>query len=127
LLTKFNQIPVADKKSIDTVLPNSLDFVKLISQIDSVAGSQGIMLDKINSRETDSSVGESVAEAKPARPYHSAIISFSFTTTYEKFNVFMAALEKSLRILDVKSLKIEALENGLYIYSVDLETYWLKI
>lgn len=126
LAAQYNKISEADRKNIDTVLPDSLNFVKLISEIDTVAGKQGISIDNIGSRETDPAVGASIAEAQPQKPFSSAIISFSFTSSYDRFNTFMDSLEKSLRILDVKSVKITTLPGGQYNYTVDLETYWLK-
>jgi Tfp pilus assembly protein PilO len=126
LLTKLNSIPADERKDIENVLPNSLGFVRLISQIDAVAASNGISIDKITSKETNPSAGASIEEAQPQNPYQSAIISFSFDASYDKFNVFMNSLEKSLRILDIKSVKLETKENGIYSYNVEFETYWLK-
>lgn len=126
LLTKFNQISEADRKNIDTVLPNSLDFVRLISQIDAVAARHGISIDRLSSKELDSSVGESIAEAEPPKPYRSSLVGFSFTASYDKFNSFMDDMEKSLRILDVRSVKIGVKDKGEYSYSVEFEAYWLK-
>ncbi|MEK7117003.1 MAG: type 4a pilus biogenesis protein PilO [Patescibacteria group bacterium] len=126
LLTKFNDISDDDKKEIEIILPSSLNFIKLISQIDAVAAGNGISIDKISSKETSSSIGNSIEEAQPQRPYQSSIIEFSFTASYEKFNAFMDKLEKSLRILDVKSVKLTIQEDGDYSYSVEFETYWLK-
>ena len=126
LLTKFNNISAADKKDIETILPSSLDFVRLVSQIDAVAANYGISIDKVYSRETSSSVGESIEGAKPQRPYKSSIIGFSFTAPYNKFNAFMNNLEKSLRILDIRSVKLTTQESGIYSYNIEFETYWLK-
>ncbi len=126
LLTEFNKISVEDKKDIETILPNSLDFVKLMSQIDSVAAKYGILIDKITSKETSLSVGDSIENAQPQKIYNSAIIGFSFTASYNDFNNFMNDLEKSLRILDIKSIKLEVREKGAYSYNVEFETYWLK-
>jgi Tfp pilus assembly protein PilO len=126
LTTKFNEIPSDDKKNIDTILPSSLNFVKLISQIDAVAAKYGISISNVSSKEADSSVGTSIENAGPSKPYRSSIIGFSFTTSYENFKVFLDDLEKSLRILDIKSARLETKENGLYSYNVEFETYWLK-
>jgi len=126
LLTKFNNIPADSKKDIETILPDSLNFIGLISQIDAVAAKYGLSIDKTSSKETSSSVGGSIGEAQPQRPYQSAIISFSFTGSYDQFNTFMGELERSLRILDIRSLKIEPKEDGAYSYRVEFETYWLK-
>lgn len=126
LLTEFNNISAADKKDIETILPNSLDFVNLISQIDAVAASHGISIDKISSRETGSSVGESVEKAQSARPYQSSIIGFSLVAPYDKFRDFIDDLGKSLRTLDIRSVELKTQENGAYSYDVTFETYWLK-
>lgn len=126
LLEKFNQISEVDKKNIDTVLPNSFDFVKLIAQIDAVAAGNGILIDRISSRELDSAVGDSIAEAEPSKPYRSALVGFSFNASYDKFNTFMSSLEQSMRILDIKSIRITALPGGQNTYMVEFETYWLK-
>lgn len=126
LLTQFDSISATDKKNIETILPSSFDFVKLISDIDSVASSYGISIKNISSKEMDPSVGTSIEDAAPAKPYQSSIIAFSFVASYDKFNAFLSGLEKSLRILDVRSVKLETQEKGVYLYNVELETYWLK-
>lgn len=127
LKAEFDNIKEADKQNINTVLPSSLNFVKLISDIDILASKGGIKIDRITSREVDSSVGTSIADAQPDKIYKSAVIGFSFATTYDNFNKFMAELEKSLRILDIRSVKITgANAANLYTYSVEFEVYWLK-
>jgi Tfp pilus assembly protein PilO len=126
LLAEFNQIPSADIAEVETILPNSLNLVKLISDIDAVAAGRGISISAISSKETSSSVGNSIEEAAPQRPYNSAIIGFSFSTSYNGFRNFLSDLEKSLRILDIKSIKISPKEGGIYDYNLEFETYWLK-
>jgi hypothetical protein len=126
LLTKFDAIPEADKKNIETVLPTSLDFVKLISQIDAVAAKYGISITKISSKEVSPSVGTSIESAGPQKAYQSSIIGFSFIAPYDKFNAFLNDLEKSLQILDIKSAKLVTQENQAYSYDVEFETYWYK-
>ena len=127
LKTKFNQISASDKKNIDTVLPDSFDFVKLIAQIDEVAKGQGVRVERTSFRVVDPAVGTSIAEAAPNKSYDSAIVSFSFNASYAGFNNLINSLEKSLRILDVRSVKIGSVaESGLYTFTLELETYWLK-
>lgn len=128
LLAKFEAIPEADRKSIETALPSSVDFVKLVSQIDAIASKYGISIDNVDSKEIVSSSGNSMETAEPAKPYNSATVSFAFTASYEKFKLFLNDLEKSLRILDIKSLSLESQEkgSGLYSYKVEFEIYWYK-
>lgn len=127
LLTEFNNISATDRKDIETILPNSLDFVNLISQIDAVAAKYGISVDKVSSKEAVSSgKSEETTTSQPSTSYQSAIIGFSFDATYEKFNAFLNDLEKSLRILDIKSIKLTTKDDGIYTYNVEFQTYWLK-
>lgn len=126
LIQEYENIGESDKIKISTVLPDSLNFVRLISQISEVGASDGILISNISMRETDSSVGNSIAEAEPPRPYNSAVIGFSFDASYAQFNSFMSRLEKSLRILDIRSVQIQTAENGRYSYKVEFETYWVK-
>ena len=126
LLTQYNNIPEEDKKAINTVLPDSFDFVKLVYQIDTVAAKYGISIDGIISREVNTSVGNSVDSATPEQPYKANTIGFNFLADYDKFRIFMDELEKSLRILDIRSVKINVdSKSSIYKYSVEFQTYWL--
>lgn len=124
LLTKFNEISDVDKKNIETVLPDSLNFVRLISQIDAVAANYGISISRISSKRTSSSGGISTEDTQPQKDYNSSIIGFSFVASYDRFNAFLRDLEKSLRILDIRSAKLETQEDGVYSYDIEFETYW---
>ncbi|KKP56483.1 MAG: hypothetical protein UR80_C0018G0007 [Parcubacteria group bacterium GW2011_GWB1_35_5] len=126
LLTEFNKISAEDKKDIDTVLPNSLNFVRLVSQISSVASKYNIVIDKTSYRKTSPSSGESIGEEQSETMFDSAIINFSFSASYPNFKNFTDDLEKSLRILDIRNIKITTGEKKEYIYEVEFETYWLK-
>lgn len=125
LLTALQNIPDEDRKKIDTALPNSFDFVKLIADIDAVGSKYGIKINNISSREITSN-GDSIAEAQPEKPYKSAIIGFTFNASYENFSKFMGELERSMRVLDIKALRINAQKSGINTYGVEFETYWIK-
>lgn len=126
LLAKFNNISAADKKNIETILPSSMNFVRLVSQIDAVAANYGISIDRASSKDLTPSVGASIEEAQPQKEYNSATVEFSFKSTYDKFNAFMNDLGKSLRIMDINSVGLTTAENGIYSYSVEFKTYWVK-
>lgn len=126
LLTQFNNIPPEERAKIDIVLPDSFEFVKIVHQIDNVAAKYGISIDDISSAENTFSASNSIEQAEPEKPYNSATIKFSFTSSYENFLNFLNDLERSLRILDLKSVKLLTEEGGTYSYEVELETHWLK-
>lgn len=126
LLEQYNSISEEDKKKISTVLPDSLDFVKLVADIANVASENGVIIDNISLKEMDSSVGESISDAGSPKPYRSAIIGFSFGGSFSQFNTFIGSLEKSLRILDIRSVKLQTNDGGRDSYQVEFETYWVK-
>jgi len=127
LLTQYNSISEADKKNLETVLPDTFNFVRLISDIDSVASKHGISITNITSRElTDPTVGDTVETAGPEKKYKSGIVGFTFTSTYENFLLFSKELEKSLRVIDMRSVKIESENKGNFTFTVEFETYWQK-
>lgn len=126
LMEEFKNISPEDKQNIDAILPSSSDYVKLLSDIDNVGKKYGITPDRVSFKELNPSSGDSIADAAPAKPYASGILGFSFSATYEKFNSFMSDLEKSLQIMDVRSVRINTAQNGIYEYNVEFETYWLK-
>lgn len=126
LLTEFNNISLEDKKNIEVILPDSLNFVRLVSQIDTVAAKYGISIDRIVSREINPSGGDSIEKAEPSKPFKSSIIGFSFSSNYQKFELFMDDLERSLRILDIDSVNLQTQEEGVNQYTVEFKTYWLK-
>ncbi|KKQ76938.1 MAG: hypothetical protein A3A96_01290 [Candidatus Zambryskibacteria bacterium RIFCSPLOWO2_01_FULL_39_39] len=126
LLDKLNEISADDKKSIETILPNSLEFVKLISQIDVVASKYAISINTITSREVAPHSPNSIEDVVPQQTYRSSVIGFSFSASYDDANAFLDDLEKSLRILDVRSVKLETQDAGVYAYNVEFETYWFK-
>ncbi len=126
ILAKIDQISPEVQQNINTFMPNKLDFVKLTSDINSVGSKYGITVDKVNSVEKDKSVGDSISEAAPPRVYSSAAVSFSFTASYANYVKFIQDIEKSLRILDIKSASINPKEGGLYDFNVEMETYWAE-
>ncbi len=126
LLARFNEISNVDRKRIESLIPDNFNYVKLVSEIDAVGSRYGISIDDVSYKELDDSVGDSIENAGPKKTYNSAILSFTFVSSYENFGKFIDALEKSLRIMDIKSMKITAQPGGLYQYSVEIETYWFS-
>jgi|SRR3989344_4660564 len=126
LLTQFNQVSATDRKKIETLLPDSLDFVRLTSDIDAIGSKYGIAIDKVSAIGHDTSSGTSIESAAPAKPYQSAVVGFSFVASYDTFVKFLNDLERSLRILDIHSIHLTPQAAGLYMYTVEFETYWFK-
>ncbi len=123
LIAKLDGMPDADLQALTKLLPNDIDNVRLIIDIDEMAKAYNM---RIRNFKTD------VAEKKDTigrdnSTYGTLTLNFSTSASYTTFLAFMRDLERSLRIIDVSSISFAAVEtNPLYDYNVTIKTYWLK-
>jgi len=105
-------------------MPNAVDNVRLVRDIDGIASKYGMTLRSVSV----SFVGNSVEQQIGAQDEPIGMVDLSFTVTapYRIFLNFLRDLEKSLRIIDVLSLSFSASQKDLYEYNMTVRTYWLK-
>lgn len=125
LLIDFEAIPRIERDKLLKVLPNNVDSVRLALDLDTIAGRYGIAIKNV-SVDSKADPNAALAVLPDDLPYEKAIVTFSFVSNYNNFMSFLGDLEKSLRIMDVKSVVFRVTENGLYEHTLQVETYWLK-
>lgn len=124
----------ADLEKLNKMLPDTVDNVRLVIDIDNVASNFGLLLkefDIVDPNEEEQSTASvpqfSSEESASEEPYYSIDLSFNVTSSYANFISFIKALEKSLRIVDIVGISFEPAETGdIYDFRVTLRTYWLK-
>jgi Tfp pilus assembly protein PilO len=129
LLTKLNNIPIEDRDRISTFLPNKEGMLRLIADIDGIASRHGISIAGVNIGTASTDTSASLSEAVPEKAYNSKIIDVSFGASYTNLIAFLNDLEKSLRVIDVRSIDVSAGgENnaGVFQYKMSAEVYWLN-
>lgn len=144
LSAKFNQISQTDRESLEKLLPDTVDNVRLIIDINNIAEKFGIVIRDISVNTKESAAGENkkvvnqksnfegVLEENTIKYVDTSkigVISFSFSVSakYEVFLEFLKTLEESLRLVDIRSIEISrGSESVFYDYRVTFETYWLK-
>jgi len=138
LLSRYNTFNQKDIERLARLLPDHVDNVRLLLDLDSFAGSQGFALQNVSISSTAgrATTNQSAAGVIGATgdPYESLTFGFSTQGTYPAFVAFIEALERSLRIVDIVSLSVEpidtpdgiALPQPYYTFDVALKTYWLK-
>lgn len=162
-IERKSKIPADSLEKLEKgMLSDSVDTIRLTMDIQGIAAQNGIVIRKIDIKKDDA-VSEGVKTAQAvaqgsvvdgpvaqvvanpsAEKYGILSISFSLTATYENFKAFLADLEKSLRVMDLVSLKISAggvttesdggttatrvssSGSNSFNYSVQAQTYWLK-
>jgi len=128
LLTQYNSIPSEDVMKLKRIIPDSVNTVKLVTDLDDIAGKYGITIRNISvtQEEVDNSIG--VTDANTSKPYGTTIITFKFVTTYNNLISYLQDIERSLQLVDVTSVTFSsgASTNQTYDYTVSIQTYWLK-
>ncbi len=126
VLKNYNSLTDLDKDRLNKIVPNNVDNVRLIIDVkDDIAARHGLFLKNIKTSSPAAPAGGGVAN-DPANQYGMVTLSFSVTSSYEKFVDFLKDLEASLRIMDVSKLSLKTNDVGTYDFDVEVKTYWLR-
>lgn len=125
LISRFNAFPQASLGRLEKLVPDHVDNVRLILDLDAIALQYGIRVRNV-SIASDTSRIERGALGGSDTPYESVVLSFTVSGTYDTFRQFLSDLERSLRLVDVVGLSFTTNEAGIYNYTVSIKTYWLK-
>ena len=140
LLSRYNAFDTNSLGRLQKLLPDHVDNIALILDLDSIASRYGLMLQNVD---VSSSGGQAAANQATIgaigasnQAYDSLSLTFTTQGTYSNFLQFLTELETSLRIVDLASLTISpAASNSttgakpaepVYNYNITLRTYWLK-
>jgi hypothetical protein len=131
LLKKYNVIPEGDRERLEKLLPDTVDNVRLIIDVNEVVRRYGASLRNIKVGNDAAAAeagraGEAAPRGGDSRDYNSMTLGFSVVAPYTTFLKILKDLESSLRIVDVTGITFSAGESDLYAYDVTVKTYWLK-
>ncbi|MDD5318756.1 MAG: type 4a pilus biogenesis protein PilO [Candidatus Pacebacteria bacterium] len=125
LVQDYNNIPDASIQRLQKALPDGVNNVGLVLDINDIASKYGMIIKGIQINQETAGSG-AVVLGPDSKPYGSITLSFSVTTSYETFQLFLHDLESSLRVVDLTSLSFASNKDNLYTYSLTIQTYWLK-
>ncbi len=129
LTNRYNSISGEQRDRLNRLLPETVDNVRLILDIDNIARRSGILLRGISVSGDINQSEEAVSRVidRTGRNYGTIQLSFSFSANYSTMKRFMREMENSLRMVDIKEFSVTAPEEGdIYSYSLTLDTYWLR-
>lgn len=130
LIATYNNIPKADLDNLKMLLPDNVDNIRLIIQIDSLATKNGLSTVRNVEYQTEAkpTTGQSPESAR--RPYGEFTISFSTSGSYQNFLTFLSDLEANLRLVDITKVEFQQLGTNQVAtsmnYRITIKTYWLK-
>ena len=141
LVNKYNSISKDDLAKLQKLLPDNIDNIRLILEIEKIALPYGMVLKDVKYDATDPATGTSqggkITKGTPTN-YGVWDLSFSTTGTYGNFLNLLKDLEKNLRIVDISSIQFSSnttsglgsslnpLSSDSYKYDFQIKTYWLK-
>lgn len=127
LLEKRNALSADDVNKLQLLLPDNIDNIRLIIDINDIAARYHLQVQGISVGSTEAASAEQTSGVGGnASAVGSVTLSFSVNASYAEFLAFLHDLEHSLRLIDVTSIAFSATGKDLDSYSLTINTYWLK-
>lgn len=134
LTTQYNAISPEDLARLQTYLPDGVDNIQLIVDLDALAARSGIILsgfqiqnsDASGTSDTSTESSSTDTSLQSTNSTNSLDLSVSATGTYDAFQAFLTSVEQSQRPLDVTQLSVKDSSSGVYTYSITFRIYWLQ-
>ena len=135
LLSRFNAFNPADVDRLHKLLPDHVDNVRLVLDLDNLAALHGLALQNVvisNPAAERNTAGVIASQGRNHQKYDSLTLKFKTQGPYANFVTFLQDLETSLRIVDLVSLALSLQSPGvgqaepIYGYDLTIRTYWLK-
>lgn len=121
-----NSISATDLEKLNKFIPNHVDNVNLLIDINNIAAKQGVTIKNVRVR-TGSDLGSSATSKEAvASGILPTYMSFSIAGNYQVLTNFLDDLASSLRVVDPVSLSFSVDEKGLNQYNFEIKTYWVK-
>ena len=129
LQTNRNNFSEQQLSRLDTMLPESINPVLFIMELDTLAKTQAMSIKNIKFEPMKKAQSNAQAGAVAVKKelYDTFSVSFDVTGSYASFYTFMTAIEKGLRITDVTSIVVTANDKvDVYQYTIKAQTYSMK-
>lgn len=124
LLERFNAVSPELRDRIKKMIPDNVDNVRLILELDGIASRYGVAIKDIAL--TDDVRRQAGALGPDENIYGTIGLRVTVTGTYESFLKFLRDVEESLRIVDISALSFRSTGRDFNQYDLDIKTYWLR-
>jgi Tfp pilus assembly protein PilO len=129
LASARNAFSPDDEQKLVRLLPDQVDNIRLIIDINNIAARHGLSLSNValGDVSNSSSKTSALAVGPSGDPVGSVSLGFSVSASYDDFLSFLQDVEHSLRILDIEKLAFSAGASASGKTTVDftIRTYWL--
>lgn len=130
LATQRNAIPPESIARLMAYLPDGVDNIQLILDLNALASATGVRLSDFNVRSSEGVTSDQSKGQLALQPGTSStenlLITVKATGTYSSFRTFLNGIEHSLRPLDLIQIAIAPSPTGVYTYDLTFRIYWLR-
>ena len=140
LTQKYNSIGGENLTKLQKLLPESIDNIRLVLEIEKLASPYGMVLKdvKYDAAQKESTVSPGIIQGEIInqnlrKDYGIWNLEFSTEGSYGNFINFVKSIENNLRIVDVVSVSFSSGSSSgsgalsdVYKYGFRVKTYWLK-
>ncbi|MEA1929886.1 MAG: type 4a pilus biogenesis protein PilO [Patescibacteria group bacterium] len=126
LLETYNNFNPNDVDRLDKFLPNNVDNVRLIIDINNIARPYNMNIRNLRIKADEERGEASVIEGGSTLNKGAVVLGFSVSGSYSNFQAFLDDLARSLRLVDSVSVSFSSNERNFYNYNVEIQTYWLR-
>lgn len=124
LASARDAIPAANLSRLQAFLPDSVNNVGLVLDLNNLAARSGLVLTKVDV--DSSSQGSSGSGSSSKGSVGSVEMSLAASGTYTSLQTFLHGVETSERLMDVETLSVTGSNTGIYSYAITLRIYWLQ-
>lgn len=124
LIAQRNSFSQNDRKNITQLIPDNIDNVQLILDLNGIAKRYDMLLKGIRIEQASNLKEGQIGVNKDQ--LSSISVSFKVSSSYDTFLKFLKDLETSLRVVDVTKLSFKPTDTGIYNFDITIKTYWLK-
>lgn len=127
LINRFKNISPEEAERLRQFLPDTVDNVRLLVDIDAVAKRKRLVISNISidtqeatQEQTDGAVQEGGQTGKVS-------IAFTFVSSYDAMKEILAELEQSLRVVDARKVEVTTgPDANTFATTLTIDTYWLR-
>lgn len=117
LVSKYNAVSQSDIERVRSFLPAGSDVTGMLMDVDVLTKAAGVKLTSIGFQ-------EKAGGATPVAGLETLALSINVSGSYEAFQVFLDALERNLRLMDVVDISFGGGEKDDYQFTLRVRTYY---
>lgn len=121
-------IPAVGIARLETYLPDGVDNVQLILDLNALAAKSGIQLSNFDIKSNQGTISNG-SNQLPLEGQNQVVDSIDLNVkavgTYSGFRTFLEGVEQSLRPMDLVQTSLTYAPSGVYNYEMTFRIYWL--